>query len=133
MFSIFQDMGTNLNIKECLGELLMKGECVESFQDDSILFSEDQEDHFEDVEEWLARMFAAGFPPNWNESEFCVEELRWCGMILTKEGIKQVPERVEALGKLKDPENFEEAESLIGMIGWHREFINKIGRASCRG
>ena len=71
-------------------------------------------------------MFAAGFPPNWNESEFCVEEFRRCGMILTKEGIKQVPERVEALGKLKDPENFDEAESLIGMIGWQREFVNNL-------
>ena len=88
-------------------ERLMKGECEESFQDDTILYCEDEGDHFEDVDEWLSRMFAAGFPPNWNESEFCVEELRWCGMLLTCEGIKQVPERVEALNNMKDPECFE--------------------------
>src|SRR5687768_5339108 len=61
-----------------------------------------------------------------NESEFCVEELRWCGMMLTKEGIRQIPERVEALERLKDPENYVQAESWIGMIGWHREFIKGL-------
>ena len=107
-------------------ERLMKGECEESFQDDTILYNEEEDKHFEDVNEWLSRMFAAKFPPNWNECEFCVEELRWCGMLLTKEGIRQVPERVEALGRMKDPISYEEVERWIGMIGWHREFINKL-------
>ena len=77
-------------------ERLMKGECEESFQDDTILYNDEEERHFEDVSEGLERMFAAGFPPNWNESEFCVENLRWCGMMLTEEGIRQIPERVRA-------------------------------------
>jgi hypothetical protein len=107
-------------------ERLMKGECEESFQDDTILYNEKEKEHFEEVNEWLERMFAAGFPPNWNESEFCVEELRWCGMMLTKEGIRQIPERVEALERLKDPESYEQAERWVGMIGWHREFIKGL-------
>ena len=46
-----------------------------------------------------------------NESIFFEdEELPWCGMMLTEEGIRQIPERVEALGKLKEPENYEGGE-----------------------
>lgn len=47
-------------------------------------------------------------------------------MLLTSEGIKQVPERVEALSKMRYPECFEDAERWIGMVGWHREFIPSL-------
>jgi hypothetical protein len=108
-------------------ERLMKGDCEESFQDDTILWNDDEEQHIADVEEWLNRMFAAGFPPNWDESIFFEDkELPWCGMLLTEEGIKQIPERVEALDRLRAPKDFEEAEKWLGMIGWHREFIPKL-------
>ena len=104
----------------------MKGECEEGFQDDAILFNNEEELHYEDVNEWFERMFAAGFPPNWNESEFLKEELRWCGMLLTNEGIKQIPERVRVLGEMKDPIDYDQTESWLGMVGWHREFVRGL-------
>jgi hypothetical protein len=40
---------------------------------------------------------------------------------------KTLPQRVEMLEKIKEPNSYEEAERLIGMLGWHRDFIEGEG------
>ena len=86
----------------------------------------DEEKHYNDVNEWLARMYETRFPPNWNESEVAVDVLNWCGVSVEKKGIRQVKERVEALSRLRDPNNYEEAERLIGLFNHHRYFVEKF-------
>jgi hypothetical protein len=101
----------------------MKGDCVEAFQDDSLFHSDDEKSHFDDINEGFERMFYAGVVPNWTKSVICQEELKYCGFLLTPDGIRQDPDRIKILSQLKFPSTYNELDIFIGMANWHREFI----------
>jgi hypothetical protein len=101
----------------------MLGECLEVFQDDSLIHHNDERQHFMDVYEALERMFCSGLMPNWEKTKVRQTEVVYAGMLLTPEGIRQDPRRVEALSLLSYPKTYKELDIFIGMANWHRQFI----------
>ncbi len=100
-------------------------DCMEVFQDDMILHSDDEEQHFRDVEELLERMYCSGLVPSWSKCVFDRKEVKWCGMVISEEGVRQDPDKVAALSRLRAPESWKELESLIGKMNWHRCYAPK--------
>jgi transposase InsO family protein len=103
----------------------MLHEIMEVFQDDICCHENDVDKHINDLDELFQRMFDSGFPPNWAKCVFAQEEVKWCGLVISKDGIKQDPDKVSALSKLKSPSSWKELESLIGKMNWHRSHVFK--------
>jgi hypothetical protein len=63
---------------------------------------------------------------NPNKSLFGLEEGKLLGHIISKEGIKIDPSRIEAIQKLEHPRNIKELQYFIGKINFLRRFIPNL-------
>ena len=61
------------------------------------------EDHLEKLREVLRRLHGAGLKVNAAKSFFCTHKIEYLGYILTREGIKPQPKKVQAILALNPP------------------------------
>jgi hypothetical protein len=94
-------------------------------QDDIVTYSkaDDESKVLSDVEKILQRMLFFGIVPNWNKSVFFRESVKAFGVILSKDGVRQDPARVQGLMSLRAPRSYSELGVLLGLLGWHRQFV----------
>lgn len=55
-----------------------------------------------------------------------LKELEYCGVIITKEGIKRSNSRNEAIKNMPIPRNENELRSFCGLINYYRTFIPNL-------
>ncbi len=74
------------------------------------------EDHLEKLSIVLTRLQDAGLKINANKSNFCTLETEYLGCILTRDGIKPQPSKVQAMPALALPRNIKELHRFLGMV-----------------
>jgi len=75
------------------------------------------EDHLEKLlREVLRRLREVGLKVNAAKSFFCTHEIEYLGYILTREGIKSKPKKVQAILALNPPHNVKELQYFLGMV-----------------
>jgi hypothetical protein len=73
------------------------------------------------METVLTRLRDAGLKVNAAMSLFCAHEIEYLGYILTREGIKPQPKKVQAILALSPPNNVKELRHFLGMIQYYRD------------
>jgi hypothetical protein len=73
------------------------------------------------METVLTRLHDAGLKVNAAKSLFCSHEIEYLGYILTREGIKPQPKKVQAILALNLPNKVKEFRHFLGMIQYHRD------------
>jgi hypothetical protein len=63
----------------------------------------------------------AGLKVNAAKSSFCAHEIEYLDYILTREGIKSQPEKVQAILALNPPNNVKELRHFLGMVQYYRD------------
>jgi len=110
---VFQEKMNNL-----LGDL----EFIRAYIDDLLILTKGNwEDHLEKLEEVFQRLQKAGLKVNIKKSFFGKDELKYLGYIITRQGIKPMKKKVEALLKIQAPKNRKELRSFIGIINFYRD------------
>jgi hypothetical protein len=79
------------------------------------------EDHLDKLREVLRRPHKAGLKVNTAKSLFCTHEIEYLGYILTREGIKPQPKKVQAILALNPPNNVKELRLFFGMVQYYRD------------
>ena len=79
------------------------------------------EDHLNELNEALERMWEAGLKVNTHESFFCQMQLEYLGYWITREGIQPLPKKVEAMQKIAAPKNKGKLWSFIGLVNCHQD------------
>ena len=69
----------------------------------------------------LTRLRDAGLKVNAAKSLFCAHEIEYLGYILTREGIKPQPKKVQAILALNPPNNIKELRHFLGMVQYYRD------------
>ena len=69
----------------------------------------------------LTRLQDAGLKINADKSNFCTLETEYLGYILTRDGIKPQPNKVQAMLALAPPRNVKELRRFLGMVQYYRE------------
>ena len=59
------------------------------------------------------------------KSNFALHEIEYLGYILTREGIKPQPEKVQAILALKEPTSVKELRKFLGMVQYYRDVWEK--------
>ncbi len=67
------------------------------------------------METVLTRLHDAGLKVNAAKSSFCALEIEYLGCILTREGIKPQPKKVQVILALYPPNNVKELRHFLGM------------------
>ncbi len=74
------------------------------------------DEHLQKMETELTRLRDAGLKVNAAKSSFCANEIEYLGYILTREGIKPQPKKVQAILMLNPPNNVKELRHFLGMV-----------------
>jgi len=99
-----------------------------AYLDDILVFSEKEEEHTEHVRKLLQRLRERGLQLDIDKCEFGVRETKYLGVIITTEGIKMDPEKVQTILDWEIPTCVQEVKSFVGFAGFYRRFIKAFSR-----
>ena len=96
---------------------------VKNIADDIIVYGTTREEHDENLDRCLKRLFDRGLRLNQSKCKFLNETLEFFGQIFSKDGCKPDPKRYTALKNAPKPTNVSEVRSLLGMATYSSKYI----------
>jgi predicted aspartyl protease len=120
--------------QKCMERTLLKetkqgvalGKFAWCFQDDTVINSNDVEKHVDHIEDVLERFWQEGVKPKWRKCRWLQKKVKWCGRLLSKEGIELDKDTVDVLLKLDRPKCWREMCMIHGMLIWCKEWIENF-------
>jgi cleavage and polyadenylation specificity factor subunit 1 len=97
----------------------LKGRFVFNFLADLVVYSSSKEEHLEHVREVLNRLQAAGFTLNPEKVVLGVSEINYLGHSHSNQGVRVLPDRVEAIRQFPRPKNLRTLRRFVGMVGFY--------------
>jgi hypothetical protein len=98
------------------------GRFIVIYLDDVIVYSQSDEEHLQDLRCVFEKCGKFGISLNPKKSLFGLEEGKLLGHIISNDGIKIDPSKIEAIHKVGHPRNLKELQSFIGKINFLRRF-----------
>ncbi len=103
-------------------DLMASLEFLQANMDDLLIITRRTLDkHLQKMETVLIRLCDARLKVNAAKSLFCAHEIEYLGYILTREGIKPQPKKVQAILALNLPTNVKELKYFLGMVKYYRD------------
>ena len=84
----------------------------------------------EHLDEVLTRLSASGLKINASKSFFARTQLEYLGYWITRDGVKPLNKKVEAINNLAPPRNRTEVRKFIGFVNYYRDMWKKNGQRS---
>ena len=76
----------------------------------------------------LAKLREAGIQANVDKCEFYVTEIKYLGLVISTNGIKMNPTKVEAICTWNTPTSVKEMHSIIGFCNFYCRFIQGFSK-----
>ncbi|MCO5588021.1 hypothetical protein L7F22_041975 [Adiantum nelumboides] len=96
------------------------------FFDNVIIYSKTIEEHKEHLKVIFQALRDNKLYVNQKKSEFFLQEIQYLGHIISKNGIRMDPAKLEVIKDWPNPRNLHEVRSFIGMCAYYRRFIEKF-------
>ena len=93
------------------------------FIDDIIVYSKDREDHDTHLRVVLETLRKEHLYAKLSKCEFWLREVSFLGHIVSEEGIRVDPRKIEVIIEWKPPKNVTEVRSFLGLVGYYRRFV----------
>jgi hypothetical protein len=106
----------------------IKQNYVYNFMDDLVVYSKNLEEHAEHLKEVFKRLEKAGFTLNRNKVHLAQSEIKFLGHSLSDQGVKVLPERVEAIEQFPQPKNLKAVRRFLGMAGFYARFVQDFSK-----
>ena len=95
------------------------------YLDDILIASESVEQHLEDLERVFKILEENGLVVNRKKCILGASSIEFLGHLVDADGIKPLPEKVEAIKKVAPPTTIKELQRFLGMVNYYRRFIRK--------
>jgi len=115
-------------VEEIFGDLL--GDCMLAWLDDILGYAETEDGLLEVLEkvlDWCARF---GLKLHAKKCTFFPTEVKWFGRIISADGVRHCPERVQGLVDMKQPRTAGELQQFVCAANWMRQSIPDYSRIS---
>eukprot|EP00804_Cyclotella_cryptica_P020477 CCRYP_019793-RB/>CCRYP_019793-RB protein AED:0.03 eAED:0.02 QI:0/0/0/1/0/0/2/0/728 len=97
-------------------------EFVRTYLDDLLCISKGSlEDHLNKLRRVFIRLRDAGLTVNARTSSFCAVETEYLGYVLSRDGIKPQPKKVQAILALTPPQNVKQLRRFLGTVQYYRD------------
>lgn len=93
------------------------------YLDDILIFSKSKEEHLEHLNLVLRTLQKENLLINLKKCSFMKEDLVYLGFVVSKEGLKMDPEKVQAIQNWPTPRSIFEVRSFHGLASFYRKFI----------
>lgn len=98
------------------------------YMDDVVIFSRSLQEHIHHIKIIFEELRKANLKIQLDKSEFLCKQVAFLGHIITPEGIKPNPSKVEAVQKFPIPKTVKEIKRFLGLIGYYRKFIANFAK-----
>ena len=106
------------------------GEYAMGYLDDIIIFSKSEEEHLKHVESIFRRLEHFGLKMKREKCAFFKKHIQYLGHLISEEGFKPLPEKLESIRKMPAPKNAKEVKQFLGLIGYYRKFVPRFADMS---
>jgi len=96
------------------------------YLDDILIFSKTLEEHLQHIESVLQTIRDNHLSVKTSKCHFFRQELKFLGHIISKEGIKPDPEKVQAVLDWTEPKNQTEVRGFLGLTNYFKRFIKTM-------
>ena len=93
------------------------------FIDDILVYSKDAQEHEQHLRIVLETLREKKLYAKLNQCDFWLKEVSFLGHIVSAEGIRVDPAKIEAVVNWKSPQNVTEVRSFLGLAGYYRRFM----------
>ncbi|KAI3738348.1 hypothetical protein L2E82_28377 [Cichorium intybus] len=98
------------------------------FIDDILIYSKNKEEHASHLRTVLETLRREQLYAKFSKCEFWMREVQFLGHVVSIQGIKVDPSKVEAVMKWEPPKTPTEVRSFLGLAGYYRRFIQDFSR-----
>ncbi|CAH8625724.1 unnamed protein product [Heterobilharzia americana] len=103
---------------------------VSAYIDDLIVASASETEHLQHLRTLFERLREYGITINPQKCEFGKESLQFLGHIVNANGVKPVPQEVDAIREYPVPDSFRKLRRFLGLINFYRRFIPKCAEVA---
>ena len=101
-------------------------EFIISYVDDLLIASENEEDHLQHLELILERFQSHNVTLNFQKCEFRQLEITFLGHIISAQGIRPDPDKIQAIKDFETPRNKKQQQSFLGTLNFSAKFSSQI-------
>ncbi|XP_075743966.1 uncharacterized protein LOC142802804 [Rhipicephalus microplus] len=113
-----------------MARILEGQEGVANMIDDILVFERTREEHDARLNQVLSRLAKAGITLNQDKCRFGVSEVSCLGVIVSAQGIRPSPDKVEAIKALEAPTDIAGVRRLLGMVNHLARFLPCISEVT---
>nr|CAI5859444.1 unnamed protein product [Callosobruchus analis] len=111
----------------CLNQVL--GAACQSFTmiyvDDLLVFSDNIDQHLEHLGILFDKLLAEGITVKLRKCQFLRQQVVFLGHIISSEGVRMDPDRIESIVKFPAPRNVKELRAFLGLVNYDKRFCDK--------
>ncbi|GFU51625.1 hypothetical protein TNCV_82551 [Trichonephila clavipes] len=111
-----------------INEVLFGLEFVFPYLDDILVASETEEEHKTHLKLVFDLLQKHGLRVNISKSTLGVTHLEFLGYLITPEGSKPLPEKVDAILSYKLPETIRDLRTFLGLINFYRRYLKDAAK-----
>lgn len=100
------------------------------YMDDVVIFSKSLSEHIDHIRVIFKKLRDVNLKIQPDKSEFLCKEVAFLGHIITPEGIKPNPLKIEAIQRYPMPKNQKEIKAFLGLVGYYRRFIQNFSKVT---
>ena len=90
------------------------------------MFSNSPDEHVQHLNELFSRLKNFGVIVNLTNSQFGLLKLQFLGHVVTANGIKPLPSKVEAIQKYLLPKDVKQLRTYLGMINFNHRLVQNL-------
>lgn len=96
---------------------------MDNVLDDIIIFSPSLQKHISDIRLVFTKLLNANLKIQPAKCNFLRKEIDFLGHIVTQEGVRPNPSKIQAIKDFPCPKTIREIKSFLGLLGYYRKFI----------
>ncbi|GBM34504.1 Transposon Ty3-G Gag-Pol polyprotein [Araneus ventricosus] len=98
------------------------------YLDDILIASKSNQEHEIHLNLVLERLNTFGLRINISKSVFAVEEIEFLGYLITPQGSRPLPDKVQAIMNYKRPKNIQDLRTFLGILNFYRRYLKDAAK-----